>query len=104
MRNLTLIPDKELTTLKTKQRSICEKDRKIEVSYKYKKVIDNISENKGIVILRHDRGRGVVILDTSKYTEKCMALLNTEHFKKNCNRSYCSHGQKDTKSFEKNKI
>ena len=34
------------------------------------------------MILKQDKGRGIVILDTTKYTEKCMALLNTEHFKR----------------------
>ena len=33
------------------------------------------------MILKQGKGRGIVILDTTKYTEKCMALLNTEHFK-----------------------
>ena len=33
------------------------------------------------MILKQDKGKGVVILDTTKYTEKCMALLNTERFK-----------------------
>ena len=82
LRNLTHIPDNELTSLKTKLRSTCEKYSKINVSYKYKKVIDNLSKNKNIVILKQDKGRGVVILDTTKYTEKCMALLNTEYFKR----------------------
>ena len=82
MRNLTHIPDNELTSLKTKLRSTCEKYSKINVSYKYKKVIDNLSKNKNIVILKQGKGRGVVILDTTKHTEKCMALLNTERFKR----------------------
>ena len=82
MRNLTHIPDNELTSLKTKLRSTCEKYSKINVPYKYKKVIDNLSKNKNIVILKQDKGSGVVILYTTKYTEKCMALLNTEHFKR----------------------
>ena len=82
LRNLTHIPDNELTSLKTKLRSTCEKYSKINVPYKYKKVIDNLSKNKNIVILKQDKGRGVVILDTTKYTEKCMALLNAERFKR----------------------
>ena len=82
LRNLTHIPDNELTSLKTKLRSTCEKYSKINVPYKYKKVIDNLSKNKNIVILKQDKGRGVVILDTTKYTEKCMTLLNTERFKR----------------------
>ena len=68
LRNLTHIPDNELTSLKTKLRSTCEKYSKINVPYKYKKVIDNLSKNKNIVILKQDKGRGVVILDTTKYT------------------------------------
>ena len=34
------------------------------------------------MILKQDKGRTVVILDTTKYTEKCMTLLNTERFKR----------------------
>ena len=34
------------------------------------------------MILKQDKGRTVVILDTTKYTEKCMTLLNTEYFKR----------------------
>ena len=48
----------------------------------YKKVIDNRFKNKSIIILKQDKGRGIVILDTNKYTKKCMALLNTERFKR----------------------
>ena len=33
-----------------------------------------------IVALKQDKGRGVVIVDMTKYTEKCMSLLNTKHF------------------------
>ena len=42
--NLTHIPDNELTSLKTKLRSTCEKYSQINVPYKYKKVIDNLSK------------------------------------------------------------
>ena len=82
LRNLTHIPNNELTSLKAKLRSTCEKYSKIDVPYKYKKVICNLSKDKNIIILKQDKGRGVVILDTTKYTEKCMALLNTERFKR----------------------
>ena len=82
MRNLTHIQDNELTSLKTKLRSTCEKYSKIHVPYKYKKVINDLSKNENIVILKQDKGRGVVILDRTKYTQKCVALLNTERFKR----------------------
>ena len=69
-----------------KLKNTCKKYSKINVPYKYKKKykkdIDNLSKNKNIVILKQDKGRGVVILDTTKYTEKCMTLLNTERFKR----------------------
>ena len=69
LRNLTHIPDNELTSLKTKLGSTCEKYSKINVPYKYKKVMDNLSKKKNIVILKQDKRRGAVILDTTKYTE-----------------------------------
>ena len=34
------------------------------------------------MILKQSKGRGVAILDTAKYTKKCMALLNIECFKR----------------------
>ena len=82
LRNLTHIPYNVLTSLKSKLRNTCKNNSKINVSYKYKKVVDNLSKNRNIVILKQDKGWGVVILDTTKYTEKCMALLNTERFKR----------------------
>ena len=70
LRNLTHIPEKELTSLKTKLKSNCEKHSKINVPYKYKKIKSNLSKNKNIVILKQDKGRAVVILDATKYAEK----------------------------------
>ena len=32
--------------------------------------------------MKQRKRRGVVILDKSKYMEKCLAMLNTEHFRK----------------------
>ena len=52
LRNLAHIPDNELTSLKTKLISTCEKYSKINVPYKCKKVIDTLSKNKNIVILK----------------------------------------------------
>ena len=63
LRNLTHIPDNRLTSLKRKPRSTCEKYSKINVPYKHKKVIDNLSKNKSILILKQDKGRVAVILD-----------------------------------------
>ena len=82
LRNLTHAPDNGLTSLKSKLRSTCKIYSKINIPYQHTKVIDNISKNKSFVILKQDKGRGIVILDAAKYTEKYMALLNTERFKR----------------------
>ena len=34
-----------------------------------------------IVILKQDKGRGVVVMDKHKYIEKCMSFLTTKQFK-----------------------
>ena len=35
-----------------------------------------------IVIMKQDKGRGVVIMGRKKYFDKCLALLNSEQFAK----------------------
>ena len=59
LRNLTHIPDNELTLLKTKLRSTCEKYSKINIPHKYKKVIDHLSKKKNIVILKPEKEEGL---------------------------------------------
>ena len=44
--------------------------------------IDNLSKNKNIVILKQNKRRRFVVLDTTKYLEKCMALLNIQNASK----------------------
>ena len=39
-------------------------------------------EKKYIVIMKQDKGRGIVVLNRWKHTEKCLAILNTEQFRK----------------------
>ena len=50
------------------------------VPYKQKKTISNLSNRKDIVILKQDKGRGVVIIFRSNYTEKSMSLLSSDQF------------------------
>ena len=33
------------------------------VPYKYRKIVNNLSRNKNIVIMNHYKGRGVVVMD-----------------------------------------
>lgn len=54
-----------------------EKYGNIHIPYQYKQVIQNLSKNNDIVIMKQDKVRGVVILDKPKYMEKWLAILNT---------------------------
>ena len=58
--------------LKSKIRRTCEKYYQIKVPYRYRKAIDTLSKNNSIIIMKQDKGRGVVILDCTKYIEKML--------------------------------
>ena len=70
--NLSDIPDNQLTELKKKILNVCHKYNNIIVPYKYQKFVKDLANNKHILIFRQDKGRGVVIMDSSKYIEKCL--------------------------------
>ena len=55
--------------------------QKSHLFYKQKKIISNLSNRKDIVILKQGKDRGVVIMDRSNCTEKCMSLLSSNQFK-----------------------
>ena len=55
--------------LKTKIKRTCENYSKVKVPYKFQHVIDNLSKNESIIIMRQDKGRGVTILDRKDYIE-----------------------------------
>ena len=71
-----------ITRLKTKLRHIYDKYSQIKVTYKYRNVINNLRRNKQLVILKKNKGRGVVLLDKSKYVKKCFSIINRNKFKK----------------------
>ena len=75
------MPENEISQVKTKLRNTCEKYCHVKVTYKQWKIISNLSNRKNIVILKIDKSRGVVIMDRSNYTEKCMSLLSSNQFK-----------------------
>ena len=82
LKDIYHIPEEDLSHLKTKFRNTCDKYSQIYVPYKYKKLIEQLSNNHNICIMRQDRGRGMVIIDKSKYTAKCLELLQTNQFLK----------------------
>ena len=66
----------------TELRSIYEKFSNVYVSHEHKRIVETLSKNDSIVIMKQDKGRGVVIMDKHKYTEKCLEMLNTKQFSK----------------------
>ena len=66
--------------MKTKLRNICDKYKHIRVPYKFRKVVEQLSRNKGTMVLKQDKSRGVVVIGRKKYTEKCINLLHTDSF------------------------
>ena len=74
------IPENELQQVKTKLRITCERYCNIKVPYKQRQIIKSLSQRKDITIMKADKDRGVVILNKSKYLEKCLTLLNSEQF------------------------
>ena len=61
--------------LKSKVRRTCENYSRINVPYKYQKIIDNISTNKDIILIKQEKGRGVVILDKNSTSKNALIYL-----------------------------
>jgi hypothetical protein len=76
------LPTNEKDMLKSKIRRTCENYINLPAKSTYDETIKKLSMNKNIVIIRQDKGKGVVIMDRSKYIEKCLAQLETSNFKK----------------------
>ena len=72
-----------------KLRSACEKYNTIKVRYKDREVINRLSKNPHIILLRQDKVRGIYIMDKGKR----MNILNTKQF--------CKLQKDPTKTIEK---
>ena len=66
LRDISHIPEKELSRIKTKLRNTCEKYCNVKVSYKYRDIVSKLSKREDIVILKQDKGRRVVLMDRHK--------------------------------------
>ena len=80
LKDIGNIPETELQLIKAKLRNTCEKDTKIKVPYKYRKIINELRKREAIAVLKADKGRSIVIMNSDKYHEKCFELLDTEQF------------------------
>ena len=71
------------------------------MSYKHQAIINYLSKNKDIVILKQDKGRGIVILNRSKHIEKCLSLLDSNKFTELCHDSTDSVERKVQRTLRK---
>ena len=78
--NLSHIPDYQLTELKSKLCNAYRKYSNIKMPYKDQKIVKDLANNKDIRILIQEKGRGIVIMDSSKYIEKCLSILYDKKF------------------------
>ena len=61
--NIRNIPQDDTNKIKTKMRITCEKYSQINVPYEYRKIVKDLFNNRSIIILQQDKGRGVFIMD-----------------------------------------
>ena len=47
-----------------------------------KRVVNNLSKREGIIIMKQDKDRGVIIMDKAKYTDKYLELLSEKQFQR----------------------
>ena len=80
--SVTHLSEDERTAFKTRTRVIYDQYSKIKVSYDDQMIINGLRDNKQIVILKQDKGRGVVIVDRSLYIDKAALLLDSNKFKR----------------------
>ena len=74
------VTETELKLIKTKLRNTCEMYTKMKVPYKYRKIVNKLRKREDFVVLKADKGRGVVIMNRDKCYEKCLEQLDTEQF------------------------
>ena len=67
--------------LKSKIGQTCENYYQIKIPYQYEEIIKKLSNKKNIIILREDKGRGVVVLYHTSYIEKYSNILTSDQFK-----------------------
>ena len=64
--NIRDLPQDNISRITPKMNTTSEKYSRINVPYKYKKIVNDLSRNKNIVIMKQGKGRGVVVMDRGK--------------------------------------
>ena len=66
--------------LKTRIQNTSHKYNRINVLYRYRQIIRNLSNNEKIKVLKQDNSSGMVIIDSSQYMKKFLSILNNDNF------------------------
>ena len=75
------LSQQEQDQLKSKIRRTFENYARTKTPYKYKKIIENLCNNKNIIILKQDKGCSLVALNCKSYVKKCCKILETGQFR-----------------------
>ena len=78
--DISTIPEESIARRKTQLRSTCKKYYSVKIPFRYRQAIKRLSNNKDTVILKQDKGRGVIMLNHSKYIKKCLSIVNSNQF------------------------
>ena len=77
----THLEERQKLALKTSFLSMFRDYSKVKVNSDNKRIIEGLYKNDKIVVLRQDKGRGVVIMNKSDYVKKCELFLEGPEFK-----------------------
>ena len=80
--HLAQLAEREKIELKTKFMDTFNKFSRVKIPEEERKIIEKLYNNPDLVVLRQDKGRGVVILDRPKYINKGETFLNSPEFDK----------------------
>ena len=75
MKHTGHVRQNEQDQLKSKKQRTCENYYRIKIPYRYEEIIKKLSNNKDIIILRQEKGCGVVVLNRTSYIEKYSNML-----------------------------
>ena len=67
VRDVSDLPEHNTDRIKIKLRSMYKECNNVKTPYEHQAITNNLSKNKDIVILKQGKGRGIVILNRSKY-------------------------------------
>ena len=71
-----------MSHLQNNFRNTCEQYSNINVPYKEREIINKLKESQNMMLLHQVKGRGTVIMNRNKYTNKCLNIRNTEKIRK----------------------